>query len=228
MPNWTSNNLRAEGIEKMPLFDDKGNFDFNRIIPMPESIRDTECGSREQPSIFAYLINSMGLFSEEYVNVSREDLEKIGKYLKTGLLPEDGLGRRKWDDLFERAMNAFDGDFGRACKEGRKYVENIDKYGHADWYGWACANWGVKWNASETHVSEGCISFDTPWGPPDEAVKALSAQHPNVEFELEYQLEDEPFTIRTMWFMNGKLTDEDEDTDEEALSEYEDEMEAFA
>ena len=44
MPNITTNTIKMEGICHLPLFDDKGNFDFNKIISMPPSL-DIECGS---------------------------------------------------------------------------------------------------------------------------------------------------------------------------------------
>ena len=55
----------------------------------------------------------------------------------------------------------------------------IEKYGHSDWYGWALANWGTKWDCSEGEfeLEEDGVSgngwFDTAWGPPIAAFEEL-------------------------------------------------------
>jgi hypothetical protein len=50
-----------------------------------------------------------------------------------------------------------------------------DKYGAVDWYGWALANWGTKWDfgaeeGDAVTVDEGSnevsLGFDTAWSPP--------------------------------------------------------------
>ena len=50
------------------------------------------------------------------------------------------------------------------------------------WYDWNINNWGCKWDAKEAHaeqsVGELMYWFDTPWGPPIEALEAMSKQYP--------------------------------------------------
>lgn len=66
----------------------------------------------------------------------------------------------------------------------------MDKYGATDWYSWRCDNWGVKWDASESGFwkdgDDWIISFSTPWGPPCEFMKKLSAQFPKMTFILQF------------------------------------------
>lgn len=57
MPNYVSNTIYMDGIADLPLFTEKDGvkaFDFNKIIPMPESL-DIEDGSRTQDAIVYYL-----------------------------------------------------------------------------------------------------------------------------------------------------------------------------
>jgi len=81
----------------------------------------------------------------------------------------------------------------------------------ADWYSWRLKHWGTKWDASfgkagiglshedgvdmeatteaqgMTHVPGVVIwKFDTAWSPPIPIVKAMSEQHPNLEFVLRF------------------------------------------
>jgi hypothetical protein len=52
------------------------------------------------------------------------------------------------------------------------------------WYDWNVRNWGCKWDASEPHLEEStgelAYYFNTPWGPPSEALAAMSNQYPEL------------------------------------------------
>ena len=62
--------------------------------------------------------------------------------------------------------------------DGSDNKEMIKKYGYSDWYGWACDNWGTKWDISEFYgvdrqhlndsLDESTISFgfSSAWSPP--------------------------------------------------------------
>lgn len=68
-------------------------------------------------------------------------------------------------------------------------------YGSYDWYNWNCENWGTKWNAYNTAITENSpflteIEFDTAWSTPDPIIKALSVKYPNCVFEVIYADED--------------------------------------
>ena len=61
-----------------------------------------------------------------------------------------------------------------------------------DVYYWHIANWGVKWDVCNPRqlvrprVDDVVYRFDTPWGPPLEALFALSEQHPTLHFSLKH------------------------------------------
>lgn len=67
----------------------------------------------------------------------------------------------------------------------------IDKYEYDNWYDWAYANWGCKWDIdiidileeSDTKLS---INYDTAWNPNYQFIEFLGLQFPNLKFELEY------------------------------------------
>lgn len=52
--------------------------------------------------------------------------------------------------------------------------ENKKNTGFKDWYDWSMHNWGVKWDAEiyshayDETTGSLMISFNTPWGPPNE------------------------------------------------------------
>jgi hypothetical protein len=60
--------------------------------------------------------------------------------------------------------------------------------GYSNWYSWALDNWGVKWDASRPTVKYDLLTitfcFDSPWGCPEQFVKTLSEQYPEVNFYM--------------------------------------------
>ena len=69
-------------------------------------------------------------------------------------------------------------------------------YGAADWLEWTSQNWGTKWGAYDATrgwVSENTLGYQfvTAWRPfNDQAIAAISAQHPHLHFRLEYEEPD--------------------------------------
>ena len=66
----------------------------------------------------------------------------------------------------------------------------MEQYGATDWYSWRIQNWGCKWDATESGFwkdgDDWYVSFQTPWGPPIEFMKALSKKFNNMEFVMQY------------------------------------------
>lgn len=68
-------------------------------------------------------------------------------------------------------------------------IEYFLKTGYYNWYDWAMANWGVKWDAchsslvSETDTSL-FYTFDTPWDTPMQFFNKLFAMYPELEFRV--------------------------------------------
>jgi hypothetical protein len=79
--------------------------------------------------------------------------------------------------------------------DGSDNKEMIKKYGHSDWYGWACDNWGTKWDVNEFYGvdrqeisdDESTISFafSSAWAPPTGAYQEFVDKHP-VSLEAKY------------------------------------------
>ena len=61
----------------------------------------------------------------------------------------------------------------------------MDKYGFDNWYDWAYANWGTKWNSYDGHLNEQSVSFCTAWGPPLPVIERL-AQITGLTLRLTY------------------------------------------
>lgn len=178
MPNWVNNevHMRNIGFNKK-LYNDSNQFDFNSIIPMPESIMDTDAGG----------ITNIAIELVLYLADKRYEIYSYipGRIFGAEISDFDLLDQNP--ELKDRVLNALkwqkastnEEAFAALIKMGVQYIYNMCRYGHPEWYDWSCRNWSTKWNASETKVIDNdCISFNTPWNIPDKVFIALSEMYP--------------------------------------------------
>lgn len=142
--------MDEEDLDGKPTGEKYTTFDFNAIIPMPESLQITS-GSSTDLGMACFVQSKF----DQYKNYGWFD-DRYGK----PTTPEEL--RKELEKTEEGREN---------IKLGRQAIENIEKYGHKDWYDWSNANWGTKWNAySFSLVGEDensfSVQFDTAWAPP--------------------------------------------------------------
>lgn len=57
-----------------------------------------------------------------------------------------------------------------------------------EWHPWRIANWGTKWDAAEPEMSfedgELVIEFDTAWSPPEQWLRQVASEHPELKLEM--------------------------------------------
>ena len=178
MPNWVRNIVKMQGIGSLPLYSghdakekkwDSASeyFDFQKLIPMPESLR-LEAGYIESVAMEAARNRiARGSGSTPVFSATRPS-QKLDEWLKRkGMTPE------KLEEL------------------GLKYLENAFWYGHTTWFGWCCENWGTKWNSSGLErIDDDTIAFNTAWSNPEPIIAALSAQYPDRMIEQWWADED--------------------------------------
>lgn len=207
MPNHVSNILTIIGehtdvkhvLESISGINEDGKLiplDFNKVIPMPESL-NIESGSTTDMCIEIFLtalnqrVSVFGLSDsgrQEYTNMIKtlnsskiikpyngfltecEVKEKTERILKLGY---DSL--TCLDDIYRLGMTALD---------------NARKYGGKDWYDWSVENWGTKWNAYDIDAEDDYISFLTAWSAPIPIYLKLVEMFPEVDFELSWADED--------------------------------------
>lgn len=211
MPNWVYHRMRLTGaahdltqfaslIQTVHQDGEPAGFelDFNVWLPMPASL-DLEAGSR-------------GQWGEALLGRLDEPLE--------GLLAAQPWCAPIWRELLgcftdRRPLTA--GDLVRwaesqpavgpsACptpadtalrelqgivRLGRQRLQNLERHGHADWYGWSLQHWGTKWNGGECEMhrlSEGSLElwFQTAWTPPLPVLQQIARAHPGLSGEVCY------------------------------------------
>lgn len=178
MPNWVMNVVvfdcndeRIKDIrEAIKGNEDDAAFDFNKLIPMPESLKLTE-GSRSDKAeacYKAYIMDNEQRAKEKY-KLSDEEFEELKS-------------------------------------EGKIYTSNREKYGHRSWYGWACENWGTKWNASEPMWTDNnTLTFETAWSCPRPIFDKLAEMFPDVGFTVRYADENMGYNCGTLEYSDGQL-----------------------
>lgn len=227
MPNWVTNKVKFKGrgkeiLDKVLTFDENGleHFDFNKIIPMPKSLKLTS-GSITNDAI-QYAISCK---SEE----EKQKTIDLLKASKQDTLYEDYYTKVFHTSIDKDRLEDLNNNFERQIKEnkdlfkelnintledlGNQYIDNILKYGNDSWYDWCNRNWGTKWNSSNTYIlNDNEVEFDTAWSCPIGVLKELSKQFSDVEIYVEYA--DEDIGSNCGWFtlINGnfdKLVDMD-------------------
>jgi len=190
MPNHVTNILTIKGAEVQKVLDairgkdehDEKNFiDFNKIIPMPESM-NIEDGSRTDFGIAILEFRAEG------------DCEELNKIMQYPWVKNEGITTPK--ELCEFLLKSGKADL----IEGQKALNNKKNYGFKTWYDWACAKWGTKWNAYCQNIelggSDGIkrsfarITFDTAWTTPLPIFEKLSTMFPKTTFLVDYADED--------------------------------------
>ena len=191
MPNHVMNRLHLSGeqsrINKL-LESVKGEdsvLDFNKIIPMPESL-NIEAGSRTDKGLEAY---------REFISVYTFD----GSINKPDLLniPEES------EQAFLRARKDIKPD---EWELGKAAFQNQIKYGAPDWYGWSIANWGTKWSAYDTEIVEdNTIIFNTAWSRAMPVISKLAEMFPDISFEYRWADEDIGANVGVAEFEGGEV-----------------------
>lgn len=199
MPNYvyhvltvTVKTQKQKEIVLKEWLDEKGNFDFNKFVPMPKEL-NMEDGTLTDIATAYYLSKEFtrGITIEEDEYYS--DCEIFGKKA-TNL--NRALTRLK-EDIVKKDWNGK--LFGKQTLEevyelGKQYVSNKDKYGARTWYNWCCENWGTKWGAVDTEVEEIdeetiVIRYATAWSMPEPIFRKMAEMYPDIKWENEAEEE---------------------------------------
>lgn len=150
-------------------------FDFNKIIPMPDSLHITS-GSTTSDAI--------ALIKAE--NGDMSGVNTIASYAWVDDKCPKGEDKIQFviNHLKEKTTDEY-------RKEGQTALDNIEKHGHQSWYSWSIQNWGTKWGAydyNEIERSEGkfVCGYQTAWSPASPIISKLGELFPELTFVNSY------------------------------------------
>lgn len=150
-------------------------FDFNRIIPMPDIVRETESSSAVSTGLL--ILGRPEILRDGSGSDSLE--EAVAQYLAFPWVQEAGVTDYE-------GLKAFLAKRDPSCvAKARTAIRAFETCGHASWYFWSLCHWGTKWNAYFLDIvteTDGMfeIRFATAWSPPDPVFAAL-AERPECE-----------------------------------------------
>ena len=179
MPNWVRTRLTFNG-EKNRVAEIKelvkttgknaqgkytNEFDFNKVIPMPEELNIPSSSSGDLG--MRYLL----LNAKHPISWTEDD--------------------RSFMEHMEKVKEENPDRFNEDIELGKKYLSNISKYGTKDWYSWRIEHYGTKWGACEVEwIADDCVEFETAWSFCFPIVKKLSEMFPDVEIVFCFADED--------------------------------------
>lgn len=212
MPNWTNNTVIITGekpvLKKLKDFlqSEDSIFDFNKIVPMPETL-DLESG---------------GIMSNAMQLAKAKNAPKSAAYKKAKANLRLPYTMYQVPKGYPEVLTTEED----VITIGQLYLDNQEKYGAATWFDWHCNNWGTKWNACSPELesendTELVYGFDTAWSQPDAVLLALSTQYPDITIKLQSIYEDDmPYNVYVSEFHNGEASDSGICVDEDRKAEY--------
>ena len=150
-----------------------------------------ESGSREIFSMEAYL-TAVNPLTPDY-GVQKMEGAKFGELLRKA--NDSKSFHRFCCDLDKKTMSEYlkmDGETDENfIALGKKYFDNLQKYGAVTWYDFCVENWGSKWNAINTElIDESTLGFETAWSRVMLIMSKLAEMFPEIDFKYSWTDED--------------------------------------
>ena len=156
MPNWVSNtvtplNEAAVSFTRERIVDEKGEFCFGRLVPLPRELSKTSSPNRIVSP------EEMQAFKERYAERVHTEYEQEGL-----LYVEHPSG------------------FIESCCTAECARNLIKQFGAADWYTFTNSHWGCKWDACCRKHDDTSYFFDTPWSYPETFTEVMATSCPGI------------------------------------------------
>ena len=178
MPNWVRNNV---------TFSADNLFGSEQIQTMMNEIR----GEREEQFI-------------DFNKIAPIPSELVGTQSPTNIISQEEYDQQEEriakDELTESERNW---GISRGITQ-EMHDDFKQRFGHSDWYGWQVANWGTKWNATDSIEFGDGIEFNTAWSTPFELLVKLSLKYPEVTINVRYADEDFGHNVGEYTLLNGE------------------------
>lgn len=175
MPNWVNTVIEFDGSKENidAVFKaiagegEQKTIDFNRLIPMPDSLN----------------VESSSLTEIAYTYYYAKEFD---------CLPEGKSNAKNCREVIDRVESNPNIDPKKMLELGKQLHENKEQFGALTWYEWCIDNWGTKWNACYSGQTENSIEFSTAWSWPEPIMQKLAevCHEHNVSFSGEWADED--------------------------------------
>lgn len=169
-----------------------GSLDFNKVIPMPDSLNITAGSATER----AYKLYKD--FMDVYTLFGTTNMDNV---LHVPPSSEDAFLRQR-PDIDRSEFNL-----------GKAVFQNKMQYKATTWYDWCIANWGTKWNAYgyefEMDFSDNDnLWFQTAWSAPHPILEKLSEMYPSITLTHQWADEDLGANCGERTYLGGEMIGE--------------------
>jgi len=199
VPNYVRNEVRFYGTEETLKEIQKvcNNMDFDKIMPMPETLNIISGRTAELSSI-CYLLftNNITDMDDEKVAQAKDFIE--GFPINGTVSESSPFGERSKDISYLYS----DSPNNPKCQAdvlalGEIVENNKVLYGTTDWYYWRINNWGTKWNPDDCEMvypdenESLTYYFETPWSMPFGIMTKILEKCKSLEFSMTWAFADE-------------------------------------
>ena len=213
MPNHIVNMITINGDEKQIaevreqlryLEEPIGSLDFNKLIPMPESLKIEE-GSHTTRAIRLYLT----AMNPDCAWLNPDHKMEQKAYLELQRLFDGENGFQSYEEI---RNDITEEQIPELLQLGKQAVENKQRYGAATWYHWSMEHWGTKWNSYSGYGERVCAKnqflFFTAWSEPEPVLQKLSERYPELEFHHQWADENYGYNLGDKVYRAGVVLEE--------------------
>ena len=169
-----------------------GSVDFNKIIPMPESLKiEVDNKIVRGLKLYKEFIGEC-LFIKQETDLLKISSETLAEYEKAYLRRRKDIEPTEWE-LGKTAWN------------------NNQNYGAPTWNEWSINNWGTQWNAhgydeKPDYSGDENLWFQTIFSEPYLIIEKLAEMYPDITFEHEWADEELGLNCGRKCYQNGECT----------------------
>ncbi len=200
MPNWIYNRLQIRGSAKSlktirDMMKTKAKdketgedyirvFDFNKLIPMPESL-DLISGTFTSEAVIIYLTDGLNIdVNNPAESEKAKQIQESWKKYAQMCIEFRVISVQEAYTCAKHAYNNPESEvFKHAYLKGKQYIDNMEKYDCPTWYEWRNREWGTQWNAVDASLEEKrgelTYHFKTANGVPEPVIEKLADMFPD-------------------------------------------------
>lgn len=176
------NTIRAKEIGELPLFTEhegEKKLDFNKIIPMPESLKGITSDQCLEDSVMYFLTDKCRIAPASLDQEKKNILKEVMRYHINDIFSnvQDEISNKRYveDKLYAK---------------GKQHVEDYLQYGAMTSIDWSYKNWGTQGNAVSCKTNPDEIQFYTINGVPEKILKEISRSY-HLSIEHWWKSEDD-------------------------------------
>ena len=191
-----------------------GSIDFNKIIPMPESL-NIDAGSMEKRLINLYLTASnphtkdMGIQKLDVLShpIAKAHVQTYARLSCNDMMTEEEIAQTVLHvkQFPENQKKTFSDLLDEEMAKGKQYVDNAINHHATTLYEWSIREWGTKWNSYDFgEAGDNEISFNTAWSRPEPVIKKLSEMFPEIKIMHSWADEDIGYNVGEIEYLGGE------------------------